>query len=472
MRTSLVVESDSLQLPFSVRSYVDELREYQNVLMYIEDALYTLLLWRGHFPLKIAGKEIMLPIHSLNAFILAIVLVENPQYYPSFCFASIAWLMLAVMGWRRNNPVEWARCHSLAEILEKVVIGKSSTPPHNIKPFEGFDAAKAALEKWMKRIEDSEANAQRAYIQAQKEEEERLKELEEIGEADADISTKVGGGISLDPIKAALHPVQLLLGVVCGILRFIKHVMSWEEAYFSFWVTIGSTFLAFACLFVPWFFLMRWTSRIIVWVVFGPWMKLVDVFYVSKLKPETEEERILREEKERQDRRLLTSQAAHEARQVRENAAKMRDMKQFMFGKFAMKVPILKQDRYCDVPLPESSAAPYEQKALTLAALAMQEAGYNRVRLPGQTLVGDMIPRVETNAFTAAPTGKATASPEKLARDTPGGGAKSSSESTATAYAHIGSLVAVAGIITFFGVPILASYSEFAVGMVTKLHSE
>lgn len=441
--------------------------------MYIEDALFTLLLWRGHFPLKIAGKEILLPIHSLNAFILATVLVEHPQYYPSFCFASVSWLMLAVMGWRRNNPNEWSRCYSFAEILEKVIIGKCSSPPRNIKPFQGFDAAKVALERWMKRVADSEEAAQRAYIQAQKEEEERLKELEAIGNADADISTKVGGGISVDPMKAALHPVQLLVGQICRVLRFIKHVVNWDEAYFSFWVTIGSAFLAFACLFVPWFFIIRWTMRCVVWLLFGPWMKFVDVFYVSKLKPETDEERIQREERERQERRMLTSKAAHEARQVRENAAKMRDMKQFMFGKFAMKVPILKQDRYNDTPLPQSSATPYEQKALSLAALAMQEAGYNRVRLPGQTLVGDMIPQVETSGFTVAPTGKATANPEKLAPDTPGGGTKQSSESTATAYAHIGSLVTVAAVITFFGVPILASYGEFAVGFVQqKLYSK
>lgn len=454
------------------RSYVDELREYQNILMHIEDAAVALLLWRGHYPLNIAGKEIMLPIHSFNAFILATVLVENPQYYPSFCFASIAWLMIAVMGWRRSNPDVWSRCHSFAEISEKVLFGKCSTPPHTIKSFEGYEAAKDALERWMKRLEDAEKRAQRDYIEAQKEEEERLKELEEIGEADADISTKVGGGISFDPIKAALHPVQLLLGVICEALRFVKHVVYWEEAYFSFWITICSAFLAVACLFVPWFFIIRWTARILVWTVFGPWMKLVDVFYVSTLKPETEEDRIDREKREKQERLMATSQAISEARQVRENTAKMRDMKRLMFGKFAMKIPILKQDRFSDKPLAQSSAKPYGHKAMSLAELAMQEAGYNRSRLPGQTLVGDMIPRVETNNYSKAPTGKVTATPEKLAKDTPGGGTTQSSESTTIAYLHIGLMVVIAAVITFFGVPVLASYSEFVVDMVQTSHSK
>jgi hypothetical protein len=439
--------------------------------MYLEDALMTLLLWRGHFPVKIGGRQFSLPIHSFNAFVVAIVLVERPEYYPSFCFATIAWVMLAIMGWRRNNPDVWTRCYSFAEILEKIVVGKCSTPPDRIEPFQDFDVAKKALEKWMSRLKDAEDKAQRAYIEAQKEEEERLKELEEIGETDADISTKVGGGISIDPIKAALHPVQLILGTICEVLRFVKHVLYWEEAYFSFWITIASAFLAIVCMFVPWFFLIQWTARIIVWTIFGPWMKLVDIFYISKIKPETEEERITREQQEKQQRRLATSLAAKEARLARENVAKMRDMKRVMFGKFSMKIPTLKMDRYSDRPLPESSATPYQEKALTLAELAMQEAGYNRIRLPGQTLVGDMIPRVETETFTKAPTGKATSSPEKLAKDTPGGGTKQSSDSTTTAYVYIGSLVAMASVITFFGVPILASYTEFMVGMVQKFQS-
>ncbi len=431
----------------------------------------TLLLWRGHFHLKIGEKDVSLPVHSFNAFFLAIVLVENPEYYPSFCFAVFAWLMIAVMGWRRNNPDVWARCYSFAEILEKVVVGTSSTPPHDIKPFHNFDAAKRALEKWMSRIADAEEKAQRAYDEAQKLEQERLKELEEIGDADADISTKVGGGISLDPLKGVLYPAQIVLGSICRMLRFAKHVLYWEEAYFSFWITCASAFLAVACLFVPWFFVIRWTARIVVWTIFGPWMKLVDVFYFSKLKPETEEERIEREKRQKKERRMATSHAAKEARLARENVAKLKDMKHLMFGRFAIKVPILKQDRYSDRPLPESSATPYKEKALTLAELAMQEAGYHRTRLPGQTLVGDMIPRLITETFTLAPTGKATNSPEKLAKNTPGGGTGRKSESTATAYAYIGSLVAAAAVITFFGVPILASYTEFIVGLVQKLHS-
>jgi hypothetical protein len=443
--------------------YIDELREYQYVSLYIEDAVMTLLLWRGHYALNMFGEKFMLPLHSVVAFFLSVVLVENPELYPSFCFACITWLLISVMSWRSEQPDVWKRCHSFAEIVEKMILGRCSTRPHSIKPLHEHGKVLAAKEKWMKRIADADALAQRQYLEAEKEEAERLKEMAEIGEADADISTKVGGGISIDPVRATLFPVQLYLGQVCRALCFVKNILTWDEPYFSFWIASGSAFLAVVCAFVPWFFLLRWTARIVVWVVFGPWMKLVDVFYVSTLKPETDEERIEREQREKNERTKAKAKAADQARQIRENAAKMRDMKKVMFGKFAVKVGILKDDRYSDIPEGRSSATPHEQKALTLAELAMQEAGYNRTRLPGQTLVGHMIPMVESETLTSAPTGKATGSPQKLSRNTPGGGTTAKSESTATAYLQIGSIVTLAGVITFFGVPMLASYSDFIV---------
>lgn len=71
-----------------------------------------------------------------------------------------------------------------------------------------------------------------------------------------------------------------------------------------------------------------------------------------------------------------------------------------------------------------------------------------------------------TESFTVAPTGKATANPALLSKSAPGGWDKKKSDSTATAYAKIGAVVAAAGVLTFFGVPILASCTESLVGMV------
>ena len=444
----------------TIKSYLDELREYQQILFYLEDGLMALLLWRGQFPLKIGSTTYALPMHSINAFIAATLLVERPQLFPSFAFACIAWLLLAVMGHRRKSANLWARCKSYDQIFHALVLGDTKTPPQKIEPFEEYEAAKNELEEWLRRIEEAEKKAERDFEEAQKQEAERLKELEEIGDADADISTKVGGGVTIDPIKAALFPVQLLLGVACRKIRFVRHIVTWEESYFAFWITTASILLSVASLFVPWFWILKWTSRLVVWTVFGPWMKLLDIYYFSAVdEPESEEQVKLKEQQAALKRRLAATEAASRARIIRENAAKMKVMKKFMFGKFGMKIPILKEDRYADRPLPQSSATPYKAKNLSLAEVAMQDAGYNRTRLPGQNLVGDMIPTVENeSSFTAAPTGKPTANPKLLDKSAPGGGKVKASDSTYVAYAKIGAAVVISGGVTWVFVPMLAAF--------------
>jgi C2 domain len=445
----------------TLKSYVEELQELQYVLFYLEDAAMTLFLWRGHLDIPLFGREIKLPLHSLNAFILSTFLVEHPQLLPSFGFLSIAWIMIAIMGWRRHSENIWQHCYSYFEIMSMVLVGDSLVPPAKIEPYQNFDEAKKEMESWVKRVEDAAAKAERAYAEAQKEEEERQEELEAIGETDIDLGTKTGGGgISIDPVRAALYPIQLMLGVLCRVIRFVKNIFSWQEAFFSFWISTGCIMLSVACLFVPWFWIIQWTARFVVWTIFGPWMKLVDVFYVSRIKPETEEERKLREKAERLKRKLATTEAADRARQVRENATKMKVMKKYYFGKFSMQVPIVKQDRFIDVPLPESSAVPHKEKQLTLAELAMEEAGYNRKRVPGQTLIGDMIPTIAQESFTHAPVGKATAHPERLAKNTPGAAARVGGDSTASAYVKIAGVVLVAILVSYFATPFIVSGFE------------
>lgn len=174
----------------------------------------------------------------------------------------------------------------------------------------------------------------------------------------------------------------------------MKNVIIWEESYFAAIISLASIVLAIALAFVPWAFMLRWTSRIIVWSLFGPWMKAVDIFYVSKIKPLTEEEEAKQEHEADKLRRERTKAAALQAKIAREDAQKLKDMKKYMFGKFITHVSVLKLDRFRDIPLPCSSATPYEQKSLPMSELAMKEAGKDRTRIPGQHLVGDMIPKV------------------------------------------------------------------------------
>ena len=376
--------------------YVEELLANQYVMYYIQDALMTVLLWRGHYTVRIGKHTFNLPLHSINAFIISVVLVEKPALFPSFFFASIAWLLLAVMGYRRNVPDPWQRCKTFRQFVEILCFGKSLVGPESIAPFENAEEA-AKFEAWrQQRIIDAEEAAKKAYEEQQSAQEEEMAEMEGFGDEGTDIATKTGGGLtpSIDPFKPFLFPIQQYLGFAVGYFRVVKHVLIWEECYIAFWVSMGCFVLSLVCLFVPWFFLIRWTARIIAWTLFGPWMKLADIFYVSKIAPLTVEEQEAQKRRDKLARRLKLKEALKEARIKKENAVKLKDMKKVMFGKYITRVPVLKQDRHRDIPLPESMAVPYKPERQSLAKLAMKEAGYNRTRIPGQNLVGDMIPRV------------------------------------------------------------------------------
>ena len=380
---------------FSSNSYVEELLSYQHLMYYVQDAVIAVLLWRGHFSSTFAGCTVKLPLHSMNLFITLAVLVEHPRLAPCFFFASIGWLLLGVMGWRRRSPDPWSRCKPYREFADILACGQSLAPPDSIASNENAEEAAKFQEKMRKRIIDAEEAARIAYEQQQEEQQQQMAEMEGIG-GDTDISTKQGSGIvsTIDVFKPFLYPIQQYLDLVVGYVRIVRNIVVWEEAYISFWITSGSFILAVIFYFLPWLFILQWTARIFVWVVCGPWMKLVDVFYFSKIKPLTEEELAEKKRKEKMARLLRRKDAVREARIQREDAAKLKAMKKIMFGKFVTKVPVLKQDRHQDFPLAESSATPYKPAPQSLAQLAMKEAGYHRTRLPGQHLVGNMIPRV------------------------------------------------------------------------------
>lgn len=432
-------------------------------MFYIQDGVMALLLWRGTLPVyvPIVDKSFMFPIHSLSAFLIAVLLVENPRLIPSLSFASIAWFLLATQAYRRSLPDVWSRCKSFPEFVETLIMGESTVPKDSIQVRENYIEAQAFLDRWQKRITDAEDAALKSYEEQVRQQEEYEREMEELGDtADIDIATQMGGGVSIDPFKGILFPVQQNLAMICRYVRHVKYVISWQECYIAFWITAGCLLLSFICFFVPWFFLIKWVTRLIVWTVFGPWMKCYDVYYLSKIKPLTENELAQKKMREREQRFALTKTAVAAARLKREENLKLKDMKRIMFGKYITRVPVLKEDRYRDLPTPESHAEPYDPGPIAISELAMQDAGYRRVRVPGQYLVGDMIPKVATTGLTTAPIGQPTAYMALVDTNRPGGAIVRGTDSTAAAYIKLGSLVAAAAVLTWFFVPILVTITE------------
>jgi hypothetical protein len=145
--------------------------------------------------------------------LVAVLLVERPQLFPSFFLFGVAWLLLAVMMYRRQLPDRWSRCKSYSELMSTLLLGDSGTPPDSIAAFENYEEAQRFAEAWRTRITEAEDSAAKAYQNSVRRQEELATEMEEIDETDTDISTKQGG-MSIDPFKPILFPVQQNLAMV------------------------------------------------------------------------------------------------------------------------------------------------------------------------------------------------------------------------------------------------------------------
>jgi hypothetical protein len=362
--------------------------------VYIKEAIKTVLLWRCQSPLVLFGMKVLLPLNSFLLFLGSIFVVEYPQMIPSFFFMSIAWLLHSTMNFRRNHPNPWRRCKSFSEMFMALALG-NGFPPTRIEANQDSLSILEYEKMWQEKMD---LNLKKA-LQAKKEAEDAARqaqlEAQQIGDTQIDITTKKGNAIiSVDIWKPFLEPIQGYLFIICQILRHVRNIILWEECYLSFWVTLCSIILSVASLLVPWFFVIRWTSRIFVWTLFGPWMKLVDIYYWSPMENMSQEEISKLKAVAKKMKEKYLAKRIEEARINRENALKLKDMKQFLFGKFIMQVPVLKDDRWVDYPLSESSATPFRPQELTFAEVTMREAGRHCVRVQGQNLEGDMIPHV------------------------------------------------------------------------------
>jgi hypothetical protein len=290
---------------------------------------------------------------------------------------------------RTANPNPWLRCKGFSYLLMSLIMGDCVKKPHLVEANEG-----KAIDILTERFEDAKAKATKWYEEYNKNNAQYLKDMAEIGDTSEDLSAQTAESVTLSPTRVYLVPIQNILRIACIGLRIFKNIILWEECYISFWITLSSLVLSFILLFIPWGFLIRWSLRVIVWVGFGPWMRLADIYYFSRDKEENHDQKHKRMKKLLLERQKWLDTQKQNALIAREKKAKLLDFKQYLFGRHICKVNILKKDRYYDIPLPTSSATLYDPKSMSLGEVAMQEAGYHRIRVDGQNLVGEMIPKV------------------------------------------------------------------------------
>jgi hypothetical protein len=154
-------------------------------------------------------------------------------------------------------------------------------------------------------------------------------------------------------------------------------ISQWEESVVSFWITACFLVGGIVSLILPWAFILVWTSRILVWGLFGPHMKFLDMHLQAK----GQTDNVLLENFKKE---------SLSARIRRQEAVKLGDMKCLAFGKYSTRVPSHNLSRHFDRPLPGSFARLHNR---TQTKMIVAPHG-----VPGQQLFGAILPRTESEA--------------------------------------------------------------------------
>ena len=344
-----------------LQGYIDEiLAGYLRRLLYsIQDGFKSLVLWRNQVTLFGIG----LPLFSLLAFVIGILIVEKPQLIPAMISFIAALFLLEQMNQRVSSPSPWRRSLSFSYYLRVLLFGHSGKRKQaNITAFEGA-----------KEFEERQ-NALRARIAADKQFIERKEAFEK--QLEAIESFKLQDNSQPIPMELlfVLGKVQSIVGDFCRLCRLVDAIITWEESDVAFWITLGLLVVGTAFIFIPWGWLLLWIGRASVVLFLGPQNKVLDLLYYQNIP--TNDQRIYQ----------IFASRMFDARCRQENAGKLKAFRQLLFGKCATLIPPLYWSPHQDFPL-ASSTCHHSDGDIDPPSIDRLPV------IPGQSVYGDIIPR-------------------------------------------------------------------------------
>lgn len=378
--------------------YIAELQDYGYLLGHLKDFVFNTWLWRGHYPMKFFGKKYLVPLHSLTAFFWGVTVSHDFNKLPSFLLFSIGWILLVCNEAINRNPSPWHKCPQYKPHVTSLLLGKDPdsvavAPYQHLRAIKNFEAAREKRDKWREK-ERELLNEQERHMQM-------VLQTENADQYNSvlDITTRKKADTLLMrflfPLKPVLYPIQIWLRQIVIYCRIATSIMLWEESHLAFWVTTASFVGSLATYKIPFAYLLAWSLKISAWVFLGPWMLLVDRWFFKY----SQEDDITDNERDEKIRTLMREQYEEfmdEAMnyQIRkEDIIKEESMKSYLFGAHHVRVPRFRETRFRSTPLPESYAAPYEQENEDPTVIADRKYG--------QKLSGNMIPKMEFQAFSA-----------------------------------------------------------------------
>lgn len=171
------------------------------------------------------------------------------------------------------------------------------------------------------------------------------------------------------------------------MLRDIAAVVKWEEGLISFWLTLFFLVIGILLLVLPAVTILHWSCRIFIWVCLGPWLRIyreiaTDGADFIDMRSKDYIDKFSHFQLENFSKKFERKGRA--ARLKGEEAAKLKAMRTYSFGKHIVNIPSMGITRWYDYPLSESSAA---QISVSVEPKKIVDS---------QHLEGKMIPRGET----------------------------------------------------------------------------
>ena len=330
---------------------VDHLRSY----CYLYDVIFSIWLWRGRIPMD-----------SIALFAAVTLSLEFPSYLPSILLYTLAYVLLRKNYCLSTNPSPWYGIKSFRKVAMTNVGFKPR--PTTLLPGTGNEEA-----IFLAQVEEYRMHRVTGFLY------ETMKILLQVYRvysktSPVDISTvSKGGGMMSALYVDYLTYLHLLLKMLIKYIRALKSFATWQSNS-TYQFTVKCLVVATVWALFPFKTQSYWLVRALVWITLGPWVKLLDLFWIRKFYrtretliregvPQTTEE--MKEDIASRPNTLepLLKSAALESmsnlgRVVVEDNVKLRDCREEYFGSFSEHIPLVDMSRFPSVPLPSSSAVP------------------------------------------------------------------------------------------------------------------
>ena len=202
--------------------YVEELIHYRSVLANIAEGLKTVIFWRGHYDFTfLFCIRLKLPLHSMIMLAFGIVLTEFPQYSVSVFFASIAWLMLGLLGNGYKRPSLWHRPPLFRNLILRLLTG--GCRPTTIDPMQYMEEDNEYMDKQNAMAEKYQKMSEEFWVGV-------TDEFDDLDDTKMKVLYKdaMKNPLKMQMFKSQLFPIQRLLADIVHGMRLAGRVLSWD----------------------------------------------------------------------------------------------------------------------------------------------------------------------------------------------------------------------------------------------------